>query len=44
MKNIRVEVVSVDSVPSFGPPLPNGGLFFSDEELQSFLLVKCEYK
>lgn len=36
----RVEIASVETVPSFGPPLPDGGVFFDDSELQSFLLAK----
>ncbi|ORZ23524.1 hypothetical protein BCR42DRAFT_319196, partial [Absidia repens] len=36
----RVEIASVETVPSFGPPLPDGGVFFNDSELQSFLLAK----
>ncbi|KAI8086015.1 uncharacterized protein BX664DRAFT_237922, partial [Halteromyces radiatus] len=36
----RVEIASVDSVPNFGPPLPDGGIFYDDSELQSFLLAK----
>lgn len=36
----RVEVVTIDSVPSFGPPLPANAIFFDESQLQSFLLAK----
>ncbi|KAI9484065.1 MAG: hypothetical protein EXX96DRAFT_457437, partial [Benjaminiella poitrasii] len=37
----RVEVVYVEDVPSFGPPLPNkSALFFDKNELEEFLLAK----
>ncbi|KAI8971972.1 hypothetical protein BDF20DRAFT_797071, partial [Mycotypha africana] len=36
----RVEVVSAENVPSFGPPLPEGALFFDKKELQDFLIAK----
>ncbi|KAI8344257.1 hypothetical protein BC941DRAFT_341584, partial [Chlamydoabsidia padenii] len=36
----RVEVATIESVPNFGPPLPEGGVFFNEDDLQSFLLAK----
>lgn len=38
----RVEVVTIDSVPNFGPPLPTNAIFFDESELQAFLLAKCK--
>lgn len=39
---LRVEVATIESVPSFGPALPEGGVFFNETDLQSFLLAKCK--
>ncbi|KAF7728783.1 Signal-induced proliferation-associated 1-like protein 2 [Apophysomyces ossiformis] len=36
----RVEIVTVQDVPDFGPPLPPKGLFFDKVELRSFILAK----
>ncbi|KAG0169913.1 hypothetical protein DFQ28_000907 [Apophysomyces sp. BC1034] len=36
----RVEIVTVQDVPDFGPPLPPKGLFFDKAELRSFILAK----
>lgn len=37
----RVEIVSVQDVPDFGPPLPEKSAIFSDKkELEQFLVAK----
>ncbi|KAG0171682.1 Rap/ran-GAP protein [Apophysomyces sp. BC1034] len=36
----RVEVVMVEDVPEFGPPLPENAIFFDKNELGSFILAK----
>ncbi|CAO3589047.1 unnamed protein product [Absidia cylindrospora] len=36
----RIEVVRKNNVPEFGPSLPNPPLFYDDESLQKFLIVK----
>jgi hypothetical protein len=38
--HFRVEIVSQDGVPSFGPPLPNPPVFHKDA-IKSFLIPKC---
>ncbi|KAI8354007.1 hypothetical protein BD560DRAFT_336601 [Blakeslea trispora] len=38
----RVEVVSIEDVPTFGPPLPSkSAVFFDKKELETFLVAKC---
>ena len=40
----RVEIVSVQDVPDFGPPLPEKSAIFSDKkELEQFLIAKRKY-
>lgn len=36
----RVEVVSIEDVPPFGPPLPD--LFENEQDLSEFILAKCK--
>lgn len=37
----RVEIVSVEDVPKFGPPLPEqAALFFDKQELEAYILAK----
>ncbi|OAD80256.1 hypothetical protein PHYBLDRAFT_162905 [Phycomyces blakesleeanus NRRL 1555(-)] len=36
----RVEVATVEDVPDFGPKLPDGGFFFEQSDLRSFILAK----
>lgn len=31
-----------DSLPAFGPPLPEKAFFYDEEELRSFMLAKCK--
>jgi hypothetical protein len=37
----RVEVVSVENVPPFGPLLPH--LFDNEKDLSDFILAKCKF-
>jgi hypothetical protein len=40
----RVEIVSIEDVPTFGPALPGKtAVFFSEKELESFLLAKRKF-
>lgn len=37
----RIEIVSVEDVPTFGPALPGkSAVIFNEKELESFLLAK----